>query len=385
MTSDSRRLHFASICAAALLQLCGGPAVAQPADCAHCEEATAIVARFELAEGGTPTRDRPGWAPPRKIVTMGGDKWARWLRAVAPSAEIVAVDSPQEAVAALPGADVYIGLCNAAIVDAGTDLRLIHMISAGADPCASHRGIAERNILLTSSQGLHSPAVADHAWALLLSVTRRLPAYGAQQRRGSFDDPWANARVVFDSGIPELEGQNLLVVGLGGIGTEIARRGSGFGMHIRGTRNSSREAPDFVEYVGLADETATLAAWADVVVDALPLTSQTRGLFDKKLFAAMKRTAIFINVGRGETVVTADLVDALRSGVIAGAGLDVSDPEPLTPGHPLWGLPNVVLTPHMAAASNRIERRLAVLALENVRRYVAGDRLLQVVETRRGY
>ncbi|HET7924726.1 MAG TPA: D-2-hydroxyacid dehydrogenase [Rhodanobacteraceae bacterium] len=385
MTHGFERARFASICGAAFLQLFGGLAVAQPADCAHCEEAAAIAARFELAEGGVPTRDRQGWAPPHKIVTMGGEKWARLLRAVAPTAEIVAVESPPDAVAALPGADIYVGLCNAAIVEAGTDLRLIHMISAGADPCASDRAIAEQNILLTSSQGLHSPAVADHAWALLLAATRRLPAYGVQQRRGVFDDPWANARVVFDSGIPELEGRALLVVGLGGIGTEIARRGSGFGMHIRGTRNSGREAPDFVEYVGLADETMALVAWADVVVNALPLTAQTRGLFDKNMFAAMKRTAVFVNVGRGETVVTADLVAALQNGVIAGAGLDVSDPEPLSPGHPLWNMPNVVLTPHMAAASNSIERRLAVLALENVRRYAAGDRLLQVVETRRGY
>ncbi|HLF12879.1 MAG TPA: D-2-hydroxyacid dehydrogenase, partial [Gammaproteobacteria bacterium] len=242
----------------------------------------------------------------------------------------------------------------------------------------------EGDILLTSSQGLHSPAVADHALALLLAVTRRINTYGAQQWNGRFDQPWANAAVVLDSGIPELSGRNLLVVGLGGIGTEIARRGSAFGMHVRGTRNSNREGPDFVEYVGLPDETKALVAWADFVVNALPLTPQTRGLFDTELFAVMKPNAFFINVGRGETVVTADLVAALATGKLAGAGLDVNDPEPLTPGHPLWAMPNVVLTPHMAAASDQLERRLLVLATENVRRYAAGQRLVSLIAPRRG-
>jgi phosphoglycerate dehydrogenase-like enzyme len=190
--------------------------------------------------------------------------------------------------------------------------------------------------------------------------------YGEQQRKGRFDQPWANAAVVLDSGIAELDGKNLLVAGLGGIGTEIARRGSAFGMHVRGTRNSSREGPDFVEYVGLPGETADLVAWADFVVNALPLTPQTRGMFDANLFALVKPGAFFINVGRGETVVTDALVDALATGKLAGAGLDVNDPEPLTPGHPLWAMPNVVLTPHMAAGSDQLESRLLVLAMVNL-------------------
>jgi phosphoglycerate dehydrogenase-like enzyme len=377
---------FGLLCLTSLLLLTGGQAFAQPAQsCDHCAEAVALIARFELAEGRAPVRERANWAPPRKIVTMRGEEWVRLLRAVAPSAEIVGVDSPEAAVAVVPGADVYVGLCTPAIVAAGSSLRWVHLISAGADACASQPGVAEGDILLTSSQGLHSPAVADHAMALLLAVTRRMNRYAVEQSRGRFDQPWANAGVVLDSGISELDGKKLLVVGLGGIGTEIARRGSAFGMRVRGTRNSSREGPDFVEYVGLADETKDLLAWADFVIDALPLTPQTRGTFDKTMFATMKPTASFINIGRGETVVTADLVAALESGTLAGAGLDVSDPEPLTPGHPLWDMPNVVLTPHMAAASDQLERRLVVLAMENLRRYAAGERLASVVEPRRGY
>jgi phosphoglycerate dehydrogenase-like enzyme len=368
------------------LVVCAEPVVAQPSPtCDYCKEAAALIARFELAEGRAPAREHPGWAPVRKIVTMRGDKWAALLRAAAPDAEIVGVDGPEAAVAVMRGADVYVGLCTPAIVKAGTSLRWIHLISAGVDACAGQPGVAEGKILLTSSQGLHSPAVADHALTLLLAVARRMSTYGEQQRRGRFDQPWANAGVVLDSGIPELDGKNLLVVGLGGIGTEIARRANAFGMHVRGTRNSSHEGPSFVEYVGLADETDELVAWADFVVDALPLTPQTRGMFDRTLFAVMKPGAVFINIGRGETVVTDDLVAALKTGKLAGAGLDVTDPEPLTPGHALWAMPNVVLTPHMAASSDRLERRLVVLAMENLRRYRAGERLVSVVEPRRGY
>jgi phosphoglycerate dehydrogenase-like enzyme len=386
MSSPSTPRPLALFCAALLSLSHLAQALAQPATaCDFCAQASTLVEQFELSEGTTPVRDRSSWAPPRKIVTMRGDQWAPLLRTAAPDAEIVGVDSPEAAVAALPGADVYVGLCTAAIVEAGTTLKWIHLISAGADACASQPGVADGAILLTSSQGLHSPAVADHALALLLTLARRINDYGAQQRGGRFDQPWANAGVVLDSGIPELDGKHLLVVGLGGIGTEIARRGSAFGMHVRGTRNSRREGPEFVEYVGLADETSELVGWADFVVDALPLTDQTRGLFDKTLFATMKPGAFFINIGRGETVVTDDLVDALESGKLSGAGLDVTDPEPLPPGHRLWSMPNVVLTPHMAAASDQLERRLVTLARENLRRYAAGERLISVVAPRRGY
>jgi phosphoglycerate dehydrogenase-like enzyme len=386
MTRQPIGLSTALVCCALLSQLGPSRVLAQPSRaCDYCDEATALIARFELTEGKVPVRERANWASPRKIVTMREERWAALLRTVVPDAEVVGVDSPEAAVAAVPGADIYVGLCTAAIVKAGTSLRWIHLVSAGSDACAGQPGVAEGNILLTSSQGLHSPAVADHALALLLAVSRRMNHFDAEQRSGRFAEPWANAGVVLDSGIPELDGKKLLVLGLGGIGTEIARRGNAFGMHVRGTRNSSRQGPPFVEYVGLPDETRDLVAWADFVVDALPLTAQTRGMFDKTLFAAMKPKAFFVNVGRGETVVTNDLVHALESAEIAGAGLDVTDPEPLTPGHPLWAMPNVVLTPHLAAASDQLERRLVVLAMENLRRYMAGERLLSVVEPRRGY
>jgi phosphoglycerate dehydrogenase-like enzyme len=183
----------------------------------------------------------------------------------------------------------------------------------------------------------------------------------------------------------EVGGRTLLVVGLGGIGTEVARRAHGLGMRAIATRNSSREGPAFVEKVGLPADLHAYAAEADVVVNAVPLTPATTGIFDRRFFAAMKPGGYFINVARGRSVVTDDLVAALREGRLAGAGLDVTEPEPLPAGHALWSMRNVVITPHVAAQSDREGERSMALVRENLRRYVAGERLYNVVDLARGY
>ena len=143
------------------------------------------------------------------------------------------------------------------------------------------------------------------------------------------------------------------------------------------TRNSSREGPDFVDKVGLSDELLALAAKADVVVNAAPLTAKTTDLFDKRFFATLKPGTTFINIGRGSSVVTDDLVAALRSGRVGGAALDVTDPEPLPDGHPLWAMENVIITPHVASESGAQNERYMLLIAENLRRYVAGEPLPQ--------
>jgi len=155
-------------------------------------------------------------------------------------------------------------------------------------------------------------------------------------------------------------------------------------MSVSGTRNSSRQGPDFVDYVGLSHELNDLAAQADVVINALPYTDATKGLFDSEFFAAIKFGAIFVNVGRGQTVVTDDLIAALESGQVSGAGLDVTDPEPLPADSPLWKRDDVIITPHVASSGGERERH-GLLLIENLRRYIAGDRLLNVVDPERGY
>jgi phosphoglycerate dehydrogenase-like enzyme len=215
---------------------------------------------------------------------------------------------------------------------------------------------------------------------MLLAISRGLPAYLHSQAENKWDRS-RSQQVRFG----ELKGKTLLVVGLGGIGTEVAWRAHGLGMRITATRNSSRSGPEYVDYVGLADELHKLAGEADVVVNALPLTAGTAGLFDQDFFAAIKPGAIFLSVGRGGSTVTADLLAALEKGTLYGAGLDVTDPEPLPDNSPLWQLPNVIITPHVSAAGIGSARRNAVIAVENLRRYVAGEPLLNLVDMRAGY
>jgi phosphoglycerate dehydrogenase-like enzyme len=355
------------------------------ADCdTLCEAAAELVQRFELREAATPARERAGWTPPKKVA-VADVPLADYLRTIVPGVEIVGVPGLRNysgMAEVVADADVLIGLCTPEIVARGTNLKWIQLLNAGADSCATIPSVAERGIVVTNLQRIQGPHMAEHAIAMLLSLARALPVYAAEQNAGAFTRGFRETR---GERPIEIEGKTLLVVGLGGIGTEVARRANGLGMHVIATRNSRREGPDYVEYVGLADEYRTLAARADVVVNSTPLTPDTRGMFDAQFFAAMKDGAFFINIGRGESVVTADLTAALQSGAIGGAGLDVTDPEPLAAGHPLWSMSNVIITPHIATSSDYRSDRTFTLVAENVRRYVSGDALLSVVNLAAGY
>jgi phosphoglycerate dehydrogenase-like enzyme len=349
-----------------------------------CVAAEQLVERFELRAGATAVREREDWRRPKKIV-VADVPLADYLRDIAPAVDIVGVPGLRNyagMAAVVEGADVLIGLCTPEIVERGTSLQWIQLLNAGADSCATIPAVAERGILVTNLQRIQGPHMAEHAIALLLSLARSLPTYGIEQAAGEFTRGFRETR---GERPIEIEGKTLLVVGLGGIGTEVAKRAHGLGMRVIATRNSRREGPDYVEYVGLADEYRTLAERADVVVNSTPLTPETRGMFDAQFFDSMKDDAFFINIGRGESVVTAALTAALQKQQIGGAGLDVTDPEPLPPGHPLWSMSNVVITPHIATSSDFRGDRTVTLVAENVRRYLRGDALLSVVDLAAGY
>jgi phosphoglycerate dehydrogenase-like enzyme len=234
--------------------------------------------------------------------------------------------------------------------------------------------------VLTNMQRVAGPAMAEHVLAMMLGWARGLHFYIPERAAGRWTRELpAPGRML------TLEGKTVLVVGLGGIGTEVARRAHALGMRVTATRASGREGPPFVSYVGLPDELGRLAAEADFVVNTVPLTAATTGMFDAKFFAAVKRGAFFVNVGRGRSVVQDELIAALRDGRLGGAGLDVTDPEPLPADSPLWQLPNVILTPHVSAQSDVDDAARFAIAAENLRRYVAGERLLSVVDVAKGY
>ncbi len=340
-----------------------------------------LVADLGLQESATAVSERPGWQAPRRIVVMGADaQRLAWLQAAAPGVVLIGAADRAAAVREVADADALIGVCVPDIVQAGPRLRWIQHIYAGVERCVGTPGFAGRGIILTNMQKVAGPVMSEHVLAFVLALARGFATYIPAQARGD----WA------DEAVPEgrmwsLEGKTLLVAGLGGIGSEVARRAHALGMNVIATRNTPHERPAWVSEQGLAGDLPAFVARADAIVDCLPLTPETKGVFDAKIFGAAKRGALFINVGRGGTVVTADLIAALETGQVGGAGLDVTDPEPLPPEHPLWKAPNVLITPHVAAVTDLGEEPRWLVARENLRRYVAGGKLLSEVDPGRGY
>lgn len=355
---------------------------------AEPDEATIkMIKELGLKESAQPVRQEQFWQKPRRIVVLLDKRRQQsrpdavsWLKEVAGDAEIVVAPSRQAMVDMLKGTDVLLGICNHASFKAGKNLRYILNYTAGVDRCVSSPLALKRDLLVTNMKRIYGPGIAEHAIAMMYSLTRKLHVWHDRQ----LEEYW-NRSAVKRTDMWEVQGRTMLVVGLGGIGTEIARRASALGMKVIATRNSSRKGPAFVSYVGLANELKKLAAQADVVVNATPLTSKTRGLFNKAFFRTMKKGAYFINIGRGKSVVTDDLVQALDSGQLGGAALDVVDPEPLPQGHPLWTTPNVIITPHISAGSDAQMNRFWLLMRENLRRYVNGEKMLNVVDLKKGY
>lgn len=303
------------------------------------------------------------------------------LGEVAPNVKIVRAKSRDDAMKHAPGADAVDGRwVSAEFLSKATKLSWIHSPSAGVDRLVTIPGLREnKSLVVTNARGVHGPAIADHAMAMLLSLTRQLPWYDEAQDKGTWTRDEPPARGV------ALAGKTMLVVGIGGIGTEIAKRAHGFDMHVIATRRSDAPSPDFVEHVGKPDELAAMLPKADVVAICVPLTKETEKLFDEKMIRAMKRGSYLINIARGKIVDTAAMIAALKDGQLAGAALDVTDPEPLPANHELWGLKNVVITPHVAADGDLTDQRWWALYKENVRRFGAGEALLNCVDVEAGY
>lgn len=339
-----------------------------------------VQERYQLEEAATPLREQAGWQKPQRILIVGAaPEFVAQLEADSPGVEFVRAANVRDAQALAPSADALVGACAPAILQAGTAIRWVQVYTAGVEGCVSLPVLRERGILVTNMQRIMGPVIAEHVTAMMLALTRRLDAFIPAQREQDWRPDAAEGQMTV------VAGKTLLVVGLGGIGTEIAKRGHALGMRVIATRASGRSGPDFVSYVGLPDELLKLASEADVIVNATPLTPETTGLFDAAFFDEMKPTAYFINIGRGKSVVTSALVAALRDDKIAGAGLDVTDPEPLPSDHALWKLTNVVITPHISGRSDLGFSAQMEVVKENVKRYVAGDRMLSVVDVARGY
>jgi phosphoglycerate dehydrogenase-like enzyme len=351
---------------------------------------TTVITRLRVQEAPQPVRERPQWRAPHKVVLLAfayGRGWAgreAAFAAAAPKAQIVVAKDMASALKETADADAIIGfnpeICVAKLVDNDRQLRWIASLAAGVENCMAVPGIRSRNLLLTNMRGVDAPVIAEHAIALMLALAHGLDTFAVDTAKGAWNTEHGGT-----TPIQTLDGKIMLVVGLGGIGTEVAIRAHGLGMKVVATRDNNRDKPDFVSYVGLPDEMLTLAKSADVIVNSVPLTPQTTGIYNAKFFAALKPTAYFINVARGASAVTADLASALNEHRLAGAGLDVVDPEPLPADSPLWHAPHVLITPHISSRSDLPGEGRWTLAVENLRRYANGEKMLSVVDLTKGY
>lgn len=303
-----------------------------------------------------------------------------WLQQAAGGVTLhfIAFDSIAKEANKIAKADAIFGWCNADLIKQAENLAYFHNYGAGLDRCSFDQDVVKRQFVMTNGQGAAAPTMAEHVLAMMLSLSRNIHYFRDQQYEGAWQLPDAGPAV-------GLKGKTVLILGLGGIGREVAKRSHAMGMRVIATRNSSRQGPDYVDKVGLASETLELAKEADFVVNALPLTSNTMGVVDENFFQTMPKGGYYINVGRGRSTVTEDLINALKDGTLRGAALDVTDPEPLPQGHPLWDLPNVIITPHMSGQSDLTSNTRWAVVRENLRRYVNGEPLYNVVNLDRGY
>jgi phosphoglycerate dehydrogenase-like enzyme len=353
-------------------------APASTAAAASAPSAAELIERLGLHVAPQPVRERPGWRPPRVILVNSRlHELLPALERAAPHAKLI--DIATASARDIAAADASLGVCSAEVLTQAQQLQWIQWPAAGVERCVGQPLVRERHPLITNLQRTMGPSMAEHVLALMFALSRHLEFFQREQAQAH----WADEDRVPQ--LTDLEGKTVLVVGLGGIGTEVARRAHSLGMRVIATRARGRTGPEFVSYVGLPDELLKLAGEADFVVNCAPLTAQTTGIFNREFFARVRHGAYFISVGRGRSTVTADLIAALASGELAGAGLDVVDPEPLPADSPLWRAPNVIITPHISADTAASEEMRNAVLVENVRRYSAGEPMISVVDIERGY
>lgn len=327
----------------------------------------------------------------RALVTIPtGERHRNLLQQAAPGWEFrfrgtdTLVCAPQEA---LPGqpvtqedvdwAQVILGNVPAAMLHGFPALEWLQTNSAGVEAYIQP-GVLAGDTLLTNATGAYGLAIAEHMLGMLLELFKKLELYRDAQKSGAWQSQGA---------VKAVYGSTVLVLGMGDIGGEFAARCKALGAKVIGVRRSPRPCPEYADEVHLLEDLDSLLPQADVVAVTLPGTDATRGLMSRERLAKMKEGAVLLNVGRGFIVDTEALCDALERGHLSGAGVDVTDPEPLPPTHRLWNIPTAVVTPHISGFYHLREthERIVGIFLENLRRFQAGEPLRNLVDFATGY
>jgi phosphoglycerate dehydrogenase-like enzyme len=316
------------------------------------------------------------FAAQKKIVATGrAIPMIPEMQQAAPNVTFV-VGDPQNLVSQVADADAILGTISPELFRAAKNLKWVHIFSAGVETFRFPEFI-NSNVTLTNGKIIQGPEISDHAFALLLSLTRGLNKIIPRMPKEEWKPAEYNAI--------ELRGKTAVVIGVGGIGTQIAQRAAAFGMTVIGVDPKEMPLNQYVSKVVPPDRLDSVLPLADVVFISTPHTPQSEGMVGPKQFELMKKGVYFIAVSRGKVYNTEALVKGLDTGRIAGAGLDVTNPEPLPKGHALWKFENVVITPHIATISDGVGARYHDLILDNVIRFSKDEPLRNVVDKIKGY
>lgn len=307
---------------------------------------------------------------------------AERIRAIDPLRELRITTDTNEIEACLGEVEIVAGNFPPGLITRAPNLKWVATWSAGADWLQKYPETKQLPFRLTTASGIHGGQMSEQLFGLLITHTRRLrQAFEAQSRH-----EWLS---VSHTDLDTLAGKSMLIVGYGSIGEQVARRAVAFGMKVVGLRRRperivNAKHPIEVEVAGL-DELDQRLADADVVVNILPYTSDTRGFFDEARFSRMKRTSLFANIGRGGTVDEAALIAALKRGTIAAAATDVASEEPLPSSSPLWSAPNLLITSHYSGSHPRYDELAFEVFMDNLDRYARGVPLRNEVDKNAGY
>ena len=312
------------------------------------------------------------------LIAMGvKDHHKEQLQRNAADAELHFVPADKVREEDIADVDAIIGNVPTELLPAAKKLRWLQLNTAGADIYCKD-GVLKEGVLLTNATGAYGLALSEHLLAQLLAMMKKLYPYYDNQKKGIWRD---------EGSVTSIEGATVLILGAGDIGRAFARRVKALGAYVIGVRRREGAKPVGIDEMGTMADLDSLLARADIVVSVLPGTAATRGIFDRKRFAMMKKGAYFLNIGRGNAVVTEDLIKAMAEGRLAGAALDVTDPEPLPADHALWHTPNVYITPHISGDDHlsATQDKIVQIAAHNLAAFLQGMPLENLVDRTTGY
>lgn len=310
------------------------------------------------------------------LIPMDDDK-KRILEDKAKNCKIVYSNGNEVSREEVQRANIIIGSPKIEMIKGSSKLKWLQLNSAGADQYTK-QGILNKDVILTNSTGAYGLAVSEHMLAMLLELLKKLHIYRDNQ----------NKRLWKSEGrVKSIYNSKVLIVGLGDIGCKFGEMIKSLGGYTIGIKRRESKKPSYIDELYLNDKLDELLPQSDIVALCLPATTETHRLFDKERISKMKKGSILLNVGRGISVDTEALCDAIENNHLSGAGLDVVDPEPLPSSHRIWGLENVVITPHISGWYNLSEtyERIFEISLDNLERFLNNDELFNIVDFNTGY